>query len=114
METDSSRSFGRTVALSFHWAGATAPGTTGAKGMHMHRKKIAAAAAVMAASAFAVVAPAGAVTATPPQPTVSYQGGAVVAHGNNVSLHITYRCTSIVSTANHLFAAVKEGPNVSP
>jgi len=52
----------------------------------------------------------------PPQPSAAYPGGVVVASdgGNSAVVRVAYTCTTAVSPANHLFVAVKQGPNVSP
>lgn len=51
-----------------------------------------------------------------PNPTAAYPGGVVVASdgGNSAVVRIAYTCTSTVSPNNHLFLALKQGPDVSP
>jgi hypothetical protein len=50
------------------------------------------------------------------EPTAAYPGGVVVASNGGASaiVRVSYSCTSTVSPANHLFVAVKQGPNVTP
>lgn len=55
-----------------------------------------------------------ALAAGAPQPTTAYMGGVVVTNGTTATVHISYTCTSVVSARNHLFVAVKQGPDVSP
>ena len=74
--------------------------------------------AVVAAAAAAAVAVPFAGTASAdvpaPQPSAAYAGGAVVSNGDTAVVRVAYTCTSTVSPLNHLFVAVKQGPNVSP
>lgn len=51
-----------------------------------------------------------------PDPSAVYQGGVVVASagGNAAVVRVAYSCTTDVSPANHLFVAVKQGPNETP
>jgi hypothetical protein len=74
--------------------------------------------AVVAAAAAAAVAVPFAGTASAdvpaPQPSAAYAGGAVVSNGETAVVRVAYTCTSTVSLMNHLFVAVKQGPNVSP
>jgi hypothetical protein len=51
-----------------------------------------------------------------PQPSAAYQSGAVVARtgGSSAVVRVAYSCTTGVSPVNHLFVAVKQGPNESP
>lgn len=72
-------------------------------------------AAILAAGATVVpfAGVAGAAEAAP-QPSASYAGGAVVSNGEEAVVRVAYTCSATVSPANHLFVAVKQGPNVSP
>ena len=49
-------------------------------------------------------------------PSAAFPGGIVVGYGggNDAIVPVAYRCTTKVTPLNHLFVAVKEGPNVSP
>jgi hypothetical protein len=51
-----------------------------------------------------------------PQPSAAYPGGAVVGGdaGYTAVVRIAYTCTTDVTPGNHLFVALKEGPNISP
>lgn len=51
-----------------------------------------------------------------PDPSAAYQGGVVVASdgGNQAVVRVAYTCTAEASPLNHLFVAVKQGPDVSP
>jgi hypothetical protein len=55
--------------------------------------------------------PAAAVTA--PAPTAAYVGPVLATPGGVVTLKISYTCTSVVSPANHMFIAVKQGATVN-
>ncbi len=81
--------------------------------MHRHVRSalIAAASAVVALGPFAGVANAKTTTASP---TAAYAGGAVVSNGTTATVRVVYSCTSQVSELNHLFVAVKQGPDISP
>lgn len=48
---------------------------------------------------------------TPPQPSVAFAGHLVAGPGA-VTVSISYTCDSSVSPINHLFAAVKQGPQI--
>ena len=48
-----------------------------------------------------------------PQPTVAFNAAAVISSGMTAIVPITYKCSSTVSPANHLFVAVKQGPQVN-
>jgi hypothetical protein len=70
--------------------------------------------ALLAAGAM-VISAAGAASADgAPPPSASYAGGAVVATGYAAVVRIAYTCTSVVSGGNHLFVALKQGPEVTP
>ncbi|MDQ1683794.1 MAG: hypothetical protein QOC82_531 [Frankiaceae bacterium] len=47
----------------------------------------------------------------PPQPSAAYAGHLVAGPGA-VTVSITYTCDASVSPANHLFVAVKQGPQI--
>jgi hypothetical protein len=51
---------------------------------------------------------------TPSQPTAAYAGGAVVSNGTTATVRVVYTCTSSAPHDNHLFVAVKQGPDISP
>lgn len=69
--------------------------------------------AVIAAS-FGLVNAAPAVAEDgPPQPTAAFAGHLVAGPGA-VTVKIAYTCDHSVSPFNHLFVAVKQGPDVSP
>jgi hypothetical protein len=51
---------------------------------------------------------------TTTDPTAAYAGGAVVSNGDTATVRVVYSCTTSISPANHLFVAVKQGPDVSP
>ena len=72
---------------------------------------------VVAASAAAALGPfvaAANAETSAPKPTAAYAGGAVVSNGTTATVRIVYTCTTQVSGMNHLFVAVKQGPDVSP
>jgi hypothetical protein len=74
-------------------------------------RRLAAATAVAAALAlaFAPTTPAYADTA---QPSAAF-AGAVLASGDTAVVMIRYTCSSSASPINHLFVAVKQGPDVN-
>ena len=78
--------------------------------------KIRGAGAVAILTTALLTAASGAYAADAPQPSAAYPGGVVVARdgGNTATVRVAYTCTADVSPANHLFVAVKQGPNVSP
>jgi hypothetical protein len=47
-------------------------------------------------------------------PTAEYAGGAVVSNGTTATVRVVYSCTTTISPGNHLFVAVKQGPDISP
>jgi hypothetical protein len=75
----------------------------------MHARRLGPAAA-LATAALALTA--GPATAVAPQPSVAFAGHLVAGPGAT-TLKITYTCTSSEGSVSHLFAAVKQGPNVS-
>ena len=77
---------------------------------------VVAASAVVALGPLAGIANAKASSpqSTPPQPTAAYPGGAVVSNGETATVRIVYTCTAQISSLNHLFVAVKQGPDISP
>lgn len=69
----------------------------------------------IAAVGGAIVPFAGTASAdTVPQPSAAYAGGVVVSNGDTAVVRVAYTCTADVSPMNHLFVAVKQGPDVSP
>jgi hypothetical protein len=86
------------------------------RGTMLHRKlhqKVAVFAGLLGAVGLVAIPPASAVS-DPPQPTISYSGGAIKGDGTTAVVRITYTCSSAVSPLNHLFVAVKQGEGVSP
>lgn len=75
-------------------------------------RKLAIASAVIGCISLANVAPAVA-DGGPPQPSAAFAGHLVAGPGA-VTVAITYTCDSSTSPANHLFVAVKQGPQVDP
>jgi len=73
-------------------------------------RKLAIASAVVGCVGLFNVAPAVADDG-PPQPSAAFAGHLVAGPGA-VTLSIRYTCTATVSPANHLFAAVKQGPDI--
>ena len=72
--------------------------------------------ATAATSAAVLSSSSAAFAAAAPEPSAGYAGGVVVASdgGNAAVVRVVYTCTTDVSPLNHLFVAVKQGPNVSP
>jgi hypothetical protein len=75
-------------------------------------RKLAIAAAIVGCVSLSGAVPAAADDA-PPQPTAAYAGHLVAGPGA-VTVSISYTCDSSVSPANHLFVAVKQGPQIDP
>ena len=72
-------------------------------------RQLATGVAVAAALALTPAAPA---YADVPQPSAAFVG-AIVASGDTAYVMIRYTCTSVVTPGNHLFVAVKQGPDVN-
>lgn len=82
--------------------------------MSTSAQRLAAAGFVTACAAATVGLGTGpAAAADAPQPTAAFVGG-LVAKGDTAHLQLRYTCTSTVSPGTHLYAAVKQGPTVSP
>lgn len=75
----------------------------------MKLRRLAAGAAIATA---AVAMSSGSATADVPQPSAAYAGSLVAGPGATV-VKITYTCSSAASPVNHLFVAVKQGPEVN-
>lgn len=67
--------------------------------------------AVLAGAASIVALSSGAASADAAQPSVAFAGTVNAGPGATV-VKISYTCSSTVSPLNHLFVAVKQGPNV--
>ena len=78
----------------------------------MNTRRLGPAAALATAVLALAAGPATAVDPAP-QPSVAFAGHLVAGPGAT-TLKITYTCTSSEGSVSHLFAAVKQGPNVSP
>jgi hypothetical protein len=69
-------------------------------------------AAAAALATVAVALSSGSAIADPPQPNAAYAGSVIAGPGATV-VKITYTCSSAASPINHLFVAVKQGPDVN-
>lgn len=49
-----------------------------------------------------------------PPPSASYAGGVVVSNGDTAVVRVAYTCTADITPGNHLFVALKQGPDVTP
>lgn len=77
--------------------------------------RVRSAAGSLLAAGATVLATAGAATADgAPPPSAAYAGGVVVSNGDTAVVRVAYTCTTDLTPGNHLFVALKQGPDVNP